>query len=746
MVDYEVLLDDCVDYISAEIFKDLPKTAVSAPVSSCSLGDEKLLDGDWPPLESVTDPGIRRDMQLCTFRKILLDIMRSNEAEEENEVCLRKLAVTLDSVHYLQLSVKNRETEGWANMWMNLYFDLAKSVIQFLKLPDTLLSFFDYFESRLQWYLQGQEIDVFYGDNKLSSGIRLPLSRFLYYCNEFTRQMEVQSKLNTPMHYRVLNKIQWFVSQLLPINENCNFNKSGVIMGQLPDSIWVGKLGKNLGGRSPSLYTDWNLFVEEFLLDPVGIMLLPLRERQSFEDYTNDIVDFIIDKEAAYYTQRADIKKEPNNFKNDILGHELAENFANFYFKGGQDSRVTISDSKSGFWKRFSELQNSMDRLIHPLPLELCTNDENAFNTQMETIQWDTYRKVALMQVAITCNMVDIIMRDDTIFKQYVARYKNIHFDKSFPSEPVTQFKIFSATANRIKEFYKDKDRDFYEVLCEILTSDETYMSAKVTNMSKFKEFNWKLTPIWDPPLFNYSFKKFGFIKLGNKKLNEVWKIESGLETLTALSKSQEDVPFTTYRKLQQDYDKSTLEDLPQKDTKKIMRDWQSLRSLRSQFLFSFNLFDETTGTNGLFNKSLIDDSRGKKAKAYNEVLNTENKKHKALLEAAENYFQQKSLSELETTVNPLKRKHEDDIGTENTSGAESSTSKRIHMDKGSTISDFDAIYDDNKTSPDEPREIGVVQIENPDIESHTEESKYPEKYGKNEIENDEEEEAVPEV
>ncbi|AGO13692.1 AaceriAGL181Cp [[Ashbya] aceris (nom. inval.)] len=635
MADFEDVLGGCVDFLQERVFRELPEDAVTVCMEQETVGGAEVVAGQWKALEGITDKQIRRDMQMNAFRRVVVDVVQSGQ---EDGGYLTKLAAVLDCVHWMQAG---REDAGDAAAWANLYFDLTKSAMQFLSVPDGFLAFWPYFESRLAWYLQGQAVEpVRSGENKLVSGIRLPLSRLLYYCNELARQLEAQSKLNTPRHYMVAHKVQWFMSQLLPASENCNYNKSGEIMAQLPETLWGQRGGKLRDARSPSLFRDWNYFVEEFALDPVGIMVSPLRERQGFEEYTNDIIEFLLEKEQDYYRKVASAVQGPNIIRQD-LHRGLIPTQANMpNCREPQDSRDSISASKAAFWKHYSEVYEMLEDVMHPLPLELSMEDEHTFNLQLETIEVDTFRKLVLLQISISCNIVDQILRDKAIFKTYLTRYKNVHHGRAIPNEPPTLFKFFSTVVGRIRDFYRVKDPQFFDMLNELMHADESFLSAKAANMAPFKAIAWKTEPLDHKPEPDCSFKKFGFIAMGNKRINDVWKIESGLKRTRELAKAREIDPANVYAALQEEAATATAVT----DTDgRIVKQWQDLRALRSQYLFELAKVDETTGINGLFDPALIEASREDKDKRISALHETYIARHRAELEKANAYFSEQS-------------------------------------------------------------------------------------------------------
>ncbi|AAS54310.1 AGL181Cp [Eremothecium gossypii ATCC 10895] len=635
MADFESVLGGCVDFLQERVFRELPENAVTVCMEREAVGGAEVVAGEWGPLEGVTDKQIRRDMQMNAFRAVVVRVVQGGR---EDGGYLANLAAVLDCVHWMQAG---EGAAGDAAAWANLYFDLTKSAMQFLAVPDGFLAFWPYFESRLAWYLQGQDVvPVRSGENRLVSGIRLPLSRLLYHCNELVRQLEAQSKLNTPRHYMVAHKLQWFMSQLLPASENCNYNKSGELMAQLPETLWAQRGGKLRDARSPSLFRDWTYFVEEFVLDPVGVMVSPLRERQGFEEYTNDIIEFLLEKEQDYYRKVASAVQGPNLIRQDLHRGLIPTQASTNNFREPQDSRHSICASKAAFWKHYSEVYATLEDVMHPLPLELCMEDEHTLNHQLETVEVDTFRKLVLLQITITCNIVDQILRDKAIYRTYVTRYKNVHSGRAIPNDPPTLFKFFSTAVGRIRDFYRVKDPQFFDMLNELLHADESFLFAKAANMAPFKEIAWNTESLGHAPEPACSFKKFGFITMGNKRINDVWKIESGLKRTKDLAKAREIDPTGVYSALQAVA--ATAGAATDADSR-IVKQWQDLRALRFEYLFELAKVDETTGINGLFDPTLIAASREDKDKRISALHEAYIKRHREDLEKAEMYFRQQS-------------------------------------------------------------------------------------------------------
>ena len=130
----------------------------------------------------------------------------------------------------------------------------------------------------------------------------------------------------------------------------------------------------------------------------------------------------------------------------------------------------------------------------------------------------------------------------------------------------------------------------------QLVKDDNNYMLAKLNNFKYFQNFTTegKFTEL----KVDKNFKKFGFIKLGNKSIDNVWKIPTGFDNIAEQTSNVEEI----YQKLKDEKDDVDMNNDENNNSKSVSQ-WQALRSIRSEYLTEFGKYNEVSGIQGLFNE-----------------------------------------------------------------------------------------------------------------------------------------------
>lgn len=640
MSDFDTLIDDCVGFIKEKLFKekDLDFSIVSTPLEVHYFPSE-LLSGEWEPLikfEGSEIKSVNNFLREATFKRLVIDNARS----ENNDI--EKFCVLLDFCYYTKVTNKDEDTNDF---WSDLYFELLRMCLDFLHVPLEHLDFWPYVESRLEWFKQGRSADpVPYGSTNLTA-IRAPMSKLLFHVNRMLKNIENYSKLNTPAHYKLSAKLQLFLGQLLNLTEGANVNKRGEICTQFQEQLWSSNESVTM---QTDLFRNWRKVVSSFICNPLEWAFSPAEFKSDFEKYMLPLVDVILKEEYEFY-----IRTKKVNAKTFAINKKLNPNYPRSHTKSifqaePKDSLSYISDDKAQFWRDFVHETVFSDFTITPLPLEISFCDGQEFYDQVMDVSNDFYRKSIILQIVVISSLVERILTKDSVNSFYKARYtsntgKKVASDELGPEAHSETLKFFEfVVSGRIMTFYNLRDPNFHTVICNILRDEETRTMNKIENsykgISEFKLPTNQL-PVVD---FDYSFKKYGWVKLGNKKIDNVWKIPTGLNLVKEACEESQSAN-ELYASLKQQYDSKDVDmDRQKKEESAIVKQWRVLRYLRPQYMFEFNKVDEDTGIGGLFDTSLIEESKRKKELKKQESIEKEKEEHLKLLTAARNYTEEK--------------------------------------------------------------------------------------------------------
>ena len=196
---------------------------------------------------------------------------------------------------------------------------------------------------------------------------------------------------------------------------------------------------------------------------------------------------------------------------------------------------------------------------------------------------------------------------------------------------------------NRITSFYENRDQVFTSVLKKMIDCDTRYMTAKIHGFKYFNSFNTKCeVTSYD---VDASFKKFGFIKLGNKQIDNVWKIKTGLDSI----EERFEDPKKVFDNLKNNPIESDV--IVGQESPEIVKLWQTLRIIRNKYLFQLENYNEKNGSRGFFDNNLVDQIKEERRDQIASLLAKVKIPHQEELQKARDYAEQKAT---------LKRKAED--------------------------------------------------------------------------------------
>lgn len=644
MHSYDSIIENYTNFLKNELFeaKKINDIDISVPLDR-SFFSEDLLRGDWPTLnnEAIEDEDVFA-LKEAAIKKLFYQFTNLNEKQ-----CVLGFTVVMDFCH----TMKYDEADNSAKNWAFIFFELFRLALGFLKVPSGLLHFWPYVDSRLSWFKEGLSVESQYGRTNLSA-IKAPFSKVVFQLNKMLQSMQLHSKLLCPSHYKLAMKMHWFLAQCLSPNEQANTNKRGNIAKEMPEKLWE---KDDLDHHQSGFSTHWHEVQQNILQDPIRWAFSDRFHQQAFEKPLTYLLDEILKQESDFYSRIKRVKSEYLRASRKPR-EEIPEKLQiKLYEVEKKDTLKTISDSKVNFWREVYVLQESLETSLRPLPLEYATWNTNEVLAQLRSPYVDFYRKSFVLQVLFTFNLIEAILSDESVSKFYQAQMAMPGQSTDIPSETK-----YSETLDfcrhlikdRIANFYDFRDKEFSQVIKSALQTEKLFMRNKISRGSKqLSDFEYLEEPFGTLSKPDHSFKKFGWILLGNKKIDKVWKIKTGLDQI----KNNHPNPKDLYITLKEEHDNSTDGKGTVQLDESIVKQWQYLRSLKSDFLFDFHKVDESTGINGLFEDSLIKRSKEKKKNLRLHLEDEEREKHAKKLQEARSYFQNKDQK---------KREAEDELST----------------------------------------------------------------------------------
>lgn len=625
--------------------------ALTAPIAQGQFDPEDL---KWSSLITLSDSFDKTDVELIkevVLKRVVEKLLPVEEQEgdeddtieaaQKNEHSkltenLKVCSVLLDFCFHM------RQFMSDTSQCSLVYYELFATVVEMLNWPDDVCLFWDYVESRINWFKLGNTLkDDNSGETTLIS-YKQPLFEKLRRWNTSLMELSYRTHSNTPVMNEVKQKWLSFLSDLLPIQEESNFNRTGSI-AKLSNSTtnWnIYQTTENYRGQSKeeSFFSDIKLVYQNFIYAPLEFLSSSLDHKIKIDKVISTIIDNILELEEVFYNK---IKKELKEI--NIINNKLNPDY--FIPSKPQEGLPEYLRTSKLFEElnssSMSEFQSIYDKIKHlpvPNPLDMSTTDEYSLFDQFMTLENDIFRKQFMIQVYFTSYIITQLIESDEVrdfFNTNISKVKAAHsisFD-DMEKQNIKKASTFTKhlMVNRIKRFYGNKDKKFLDMIESLELSESCFHKLKMNGFKQFNDFHITEEDIVVPDI-DKSFKKFGFVKMGNKQINNVWKIETGISNI----KEVKLVPHEVLEKLQDKYAQSEGNEID------IVKSWQSLRLLRGPYLFKLSGINEEKGLKGLFeesNQSYFQDKYSDWKKKSIEVFN---EPHKLLLAKARDYKQSK--------------------------------------------------------------------------------------------------------
>lgn len=672
----ENCIQQCVDFV-LPIFKLIAENSpnvISSALNADSFESE-LLEFHWEPLLE-SDIGKSDNLIDLTLKRAVYDLLNSEDDRDDLTMRIKKCSVVLDFCFH---SKQFREQPA---LWIVPYFELFSTAVDMLNWPTSTLQFWPYVESRMDWFKMGNNLKPLpFGATNMIS-YKQPLYDKLRHWNDLLKMVQNNSSLNTPLDNIMSYKLNKFLSELLPLHEESNFNRSALISTKQgsgnPWNKTISSATKRDSSSENVFATDYNYIFDNLLTCPLEFTFRPTEHKMDLDKVLANLLDSIFEIEEDFY------KKIRNSHKKLVdINEKLNYQYPCEYDYTPNNQPVYLKNSsriiqkRESFWNKLCSLKSSSIDMLQPTLLDISTaNPDTLYNQMMETDN-DFYRKQFLMQLYFTINMVRQIITLPEVEKFYKLCYqkekpsRSINFDKlDEPNRRKTSALCNHILDSRVIKFYRYRDPPFMSLLQRLAIKDKLFLEAKVDGFKIFQNFQVSEQSL-EPLTFDYTFKKFGFIEMGNKLINNVWKVNTGLDKIKKPEESVKELYDSFYEKFSSDGSVTSIAEYDDK----VIREWQQLRSLRSQYLFEFSKVDENVGIHGLFNSSLVESQKDKKKELFQNILQETRRPHISKLEEARNYIAEKQRRKRvhteETDENSHKRTK---IGTPSEDSAQENT------------------------------------------------------------------------
>ncbi|QLL31980.1 hypothetical protein HG536_0C01480 [Torulaspora globosa] len=639
MEKFEALVQTCVDFVLPS-FKQLARRAdniLDEPLEESSFAAE-VVQLKWPAIQSgeIAETNLDAFILLVATRGISDTLTLESDHDEatlRNGILVA--AVVLDFCFHSRKYRQNPST------WSNSYFGLFSSVVDSLSWPRGLLEFWPYAESRIEWFKMCNSIDVVpVGTSNLVS-YKQPLYDKLRYWNELLTTVQNNSYLNTPLHYEMKFKLEKFLSELLPISEESNFNRSAMFSTKLSSgNPWNKTINSSTRSDSSSenvFATDFNYVYSNLISNPLEFIYKPLEFKIDLDKTLSALLDAIFEVEEDFH-KKIDISRKTVSSINEKLNYDFPPDFE--LSESRVPNYIAISEKfnreRQTYWTGFVGLKVSLSSLLQPTPFDMSMSHPPMLYDQIMEPENDYFRKQFILQICFTMNLIRQIVTSSDVENYYKSCYqkerpsRSIKFDSLNEANHKKTISLCDHILNNyISKFYHQRDPLFASIIEKVLKADEEFLKSKMDGFKSFHSFVIPQEAI-EGRSIDYSFKKFGFVPLGNKSINNVWKIKTGLDQIETCPNNAKDF----FEDLRSNLTSSEEQARP----RDIIKDWQTLRRLRSQYLFDFNKVNEEIGINGLFSMSPIVANNLKKRKAIDIMLERLKEPHLRKLEAARKF------------------------------------------------------------------------------------------------------------
>lgn len=654
----ETLVQECVDFISPSLSGLKVKERILYEPTDVSDFPQEVLQFQWKPLLDKS-PSLNLDSLVAIVLKRVVTDSLLNEMENENDIesetktdakksqidksGIKICAVVLDFCFH---SRKYRENPS---LWCVSYFSLFTTVTEILSWPCDIQHFWPYAESRIEWFKMCNDLDPLpIGVTNLIS-YKQPLYDKLRHWNDLLKTIENNSYLNTPLNYTMKFKLEKFLSELLPIHEESNFNRSALISNrQSSGNPWNKTISSatRTDLSSESIFaTDYNYVFDNLLTCPLEFVYKPLEFKLELDKLLTPLLDAIFEIEEDFYKQTRNSHKKISEI-NQKLNQDYPVNFEVMQVTSPNYIRIStkIHEERAKYWKEFIKFDQSAAIMVQPTLLDISLSNPEVLYQQMMELDNDFYRKQFLLQLYFTIGLIRHIITSADVENYYKVCYqrekpsKSINFDDLSDSNRKRTLVLCNHILdNRIRKFYRFRDPQFASIIQKLLNADQAFLKAKTDGFKSFQNFKIPDLPVNEAP-FEYSFKKFGFIKMGNKSITNVWKTNTGVALIKKRPASPKELHGELYQKWKTR--KENADNAGNVSDDKIVKQWQILRSLRSQYLFDFSKVNETTGIYGLFDSSLMENKLGENKRSLDGVLAKMKQPHREKLEQARRFME----------------------------------------------------------------------------------------------------------
>lgn len=722
MINCDNTLQECSNYVLDSINSILtsnPEVNILENPTIDTTFNRELLQYSWKPLENVDVSDLNKDLLTdLTLKKIINDLftedpeasnssfgnnnknnddedVTANNNNKPSDALISKLQIV---ALLLDLCFHSRQFRQDITSWKITYFDLFGLAVDLLSWPMEISKFWIYAESRIEWFKLGNSVDPdqFNGMSQLIS-YKPPLADKLRHWNDLLKLLEYNSSLNTPLDYIMKYKLEKFISNLLPINEESNFNRSAIV-SKRQDSGTTWNAKRLLGRPTTSeenLAQDYKFVFNKFISSPIEFAFKSLDFKLDVEKPLYSLLDALFDTEDDFYKKIKYINRKQLLIEDKINPNFQSDfNVNNHSIPNYMNESEMFQNERAQLWKDIESFHSPSQQILRPSFLDISSQNYSILYKQLTTLENDYYRKQFMLQVVFVCKIVEKLLTIEDIKAFYRNCYakedmlKFVNFDNLDESNiRKTKSLCHHICEMRIKTFYVTRDPTFYRIIQSLEQNDDLYLNAKIDGFKCFNNYNLSLFKHEDNDSKengNYQFKKFGFIKLGNKQINNVWKIQSGLNLIAENTINPKDI----YDRLKANY---TNDNLNTKETDEIMKQWQTLRSLRSRYLFEFSKFNEMKSLKGLFDQSTIENNTERMDK-FKELQLKIKESHKNKLEKARKYQKAKEV---------LKRKIEEVEITENLN-EDNSNDTATNENKKIKLDDTNKAKESRPTMPDE--------------------------------------------
>ncbi|EDO19313.1 hypothetical protein Kpol_1036p58 [Vanderwaltozyma polyspora DSM 70294] len=641
-----------------------------------SVFSSDLLDFNW---------GISEDLIVDTNKDLFVDyvlktmisdcIIPEREGQEGKGLTAKTLDMCIVVLDFVYHSRKNRKIPG---NWGSTFFEIFSHCLNLLSWPSEMLDFWPYTESRIEWFKMGNSLNpVEYGSTELIS-YNAPLSQKLRQWNSTLKTIANNNKLNTEDHYIMKYKFEKFISEILPISDESNFNRSGTLSTNFDTGdIWHSSKPSNDNTirrqtSSEKFLYDHSKTRSRLFRDPVYFFFKCTETKSTIEQYLTPLLNVMLEAENEFYNQIR-VTSTRISAANNALNKGYPFNYDSLKIKESSfvKSSVAIQEKLAKHWDGFYKCYNDRKQLPSITFLDLSSKNADGLFQQYSRTDNDYHRKQFILQFSSFVSLLNILASSEEASNFYKTCHAKDNptrkdYDDSLTPTQKSLIAYFQQLfETRIVSFYKNRDPTFLKIILALIKSDEKLLSSKIDGFKEFSNLKTSGEEIKVPSI-DENFKKFGFVKLGNKNINNVWKIDSGLDLIKTKSVDARENYGILKRKWEEDPNNEEGND-------KIVTQWKNLRILRSQYLFDFNKVDEDTGISGLFDDSRVAASTERKDEERQNLVKKLKSSHYEDLETARTYMEKEEerKKQLEEERNKIIS-----IETEKTSKEENATSE----------------------------------------------------------------------